>query len=130
LPVFNQSSKNVIKLAFAGMFVIIIFQLANLQIFSTKYRIMADDQGKFKKVIYPDRGIVYDRHRKAILQNMTIYDLMILPNKLKGIDTAALCRALEIDTDQFIKRVVDIIVKNGRSRPSIFEALLSDEKWP
>jgi penicillin-binding protein 2 len=128
LPVFNQSSKNVIKLAFAGMFVIIIFQLANLQIFSTKYRIMADDQGKFKKVIYPDRGIVYDRHRKAILQNMTIYDLMILPNKLKGIDTAALCRALEIDTDQFIKRVVDIIVKNGRSRPSIFEALLSDEK--
>jgi penicillin-binding protein 2 len=128
LSVFNQSSKNVIKLAFAGMFVIIIFQLANLQIFSTKYRIMADDQGKFKKVIYPDRGIVYDRHRKAILQNMTIYDLMILPNKLKGIDTAALCRALEIDTDQFIKRVVDIIVKNGRSRPSIFEALLSDEK--
>ena len=128
MPVFNQSSKNVIKLAFAGMFVIIIFQLANLQIFSTKYRIMADDQGKFKKVIYPDRGIVYDRHRKAILQNMTIYDLMILPNKLKGIDTAALCRALEIDTDQFIKRVVDIIVKNGRSRPSIFEALLSDEK--
>jgi penicillin-binding protein 2 len=128
LPVFNQSSKNVIKLAFAGMFVIIIFQLANLQIFSTKYRIMADDQGKFKKVIYPDRGIVYDRHRKAILQNMTIYDLVILPNKLKGIDTAALCRALEIDTDQFIKRVVDIIVKNGRSRPSIFEALLSDEK--
>ncbi len=128
MSVFNQSSKNVIKLAFAGMFVIIIFQLANLQIFSTKYRIMADDQGKFKKVIYPDRGIVYDRHRKAILQNMTIYDLMILPNKLKGIDTAALCRALEIDTDQFIKRVVDIIVKNGRSRPSIFEALLSDEK--
>ena len=128
MPVFNQSSKNVIKLVFAGMFVIIIFQLANLQIFSTKYRIMADDQGKFKKVIYPDRGIVYDRHRKAILQNMTIYDLMILPNKLKGIDTAALCRALEIDTDQFIKRVVDIIVKNGRSRPSIFEALLSDEK--
>ena len=128
MPVFNQPSKNVIKLAFAGMFVIIIFQLANLQIFSTKYRIMADDQGKFKKVIYPDRGIVYDRHRKAILQNMTIYDLMILPNKLKGIDTAALCRALEIDTDQFIKRVVDIIVKNGRSRPSIFEALLSDEK--
>jgi penicillin-binding protein 2 len=39
-----------------------------------------------------------------------------------------LCRALEIDTDQFIKRVVDIIVKNGRSRPSVFEALLSDEK--
>ena len=87
---------------------------------------MADDQGKFRKVIYPDRGIVYDRHRKSILQNMTIYDLMILPNKLKGIDTAALCKILEIDSDQFSKRVVEVIIKNGRSRPSIFDSLLSD----
>lgn len=115
-------------LVFAGMFVIIILQLANLQIFSSKYRVMADDQGKFRKVVYPDRGIVYDRHSKAILQNMTIYDLMILPNKLKGIDTAALCRILDIDTAQFAKKVVEVIIKNGRSRPSIFDALLSEEK--
>ena len=128
MSAFNQSRKNVIMLVFAGMFVIIIFQLANLQIFSSKYKIMADDQGKFRKVIYPDRGIVYDRHRKAILQNMTIYDLMILPNKLKGIDTTSLCKILEIDTALFAKRVVEVIVKNGRSRPSIFDALLTDEK--
>jgi penicillin-binding protein 2 len=128
LSVFNQSRKNVIMLVFAGMFIVIILQLANLQIFSSKYKVMADDQGKFRKVIYPDRGIVYDRNRKAILQNMTIYDLMILPNKLKGIDTAALCRILDIDTAQFAKKVVDVIVKNGRSRPSIFDALLTDEK--
>ena len=89
---------------------------------------MADDQGKFRKVVYPDRGIVYDRNHKAILQNMTIYDLMILPNKLKGIDTLALCKILNIDTAQFSKKVVELIIKNGRSRPSIFDALLSDEK--
>jgi penicillin-binding protein 2 len=115
-------------LVFACMFLIIILQLANLQIFSSKYKTMADDQGKFRKVIYPDRGIVYDRNRKAILQNMTIYDLMIVPTKLKGIDTAALCRILGIDTAQFVKRIVEVIVKNGRSRPSPFDALLSDEK--
>lgn len=113
---------------FAAMFVVIILQLANLQLFSSKYKIMADDQGKFRKVIYPDRGIVYDRNRKPILQNMTIYDLMILPNKLKGIDTASLCKILEIDTAQFAKRVVEVIIKNGRARPSVFDALLTDEK--
>jgi len=107
---------------------VIILQLANLQIFSDKYKIMAEDQGTSRKVIYPDRGIVYDRHSKAILQNMTIYDLMIMPNKLKGIDTAGLCRILEMDTAQFAKKVVEVIVKNGRSRPSVFDALLSDEK--
>ena len=115
-------------LVFAGMFLVIILQLANLQIFSDKYKIMAEDQGTSRKVIYPDRGIVYDRHNKAILQNMTIYDLMIMPNKLKGIDTAGLCRILEMDTAQFAKKVVEVIVKNGRSRPSVFDALLSDEK--
>ncbi|MEO6546675.1 MAG: penicillin-binding transpeptidase domain-containing protein [Ferruginibacter sp.] len=115
-------------LVFAAMFVIIILQLANLQIFSSKYKIMADDQGKFRKVIYPDRGIVYDRHHKAILQNMTIYDLMILPNKLKGVDTAAICGILGLDSTQFAKKLVEVIVKNGRSRPSVFDALLSDEK--
>ncbi len=89
---------------------------------------MADDQGKFRKVIYPDRGIVYDRKRRPILQNTTIYDLMIIPNKLKGVDTFSLCRILEIDTTQFNKKVVEVIIKNGRSRSSVFDGLLSDQK--
>ena len=89
---------------------------------------MADDQGKFRKVIYPDRGIVYDRKRRPILQNTTIYDLMIIPNKLKGVDTFSLCKILQIDTAQFNKKVVDVIIKNGRSRSSVFDGLLSDEK--
>jgi penicillin-binding protein 2 len=92
---FNQSRKNIILLVFAGLFVVIIIQLANLQLFSSKYKIMADDQGKFRKVIYPDRGIVYDRKKRPILQNTTIYDLMVVPNKLKGVDTFSLCKILK-----------------------------------
>ena len=70
-------------LVFIGLFVIILLQLANLQLFSTKYRILADDQGTFKKVIYPDRGIVFDRKGRSILQNTIIYDLMVIPGKIK-----------------------------------------------
>lgn len=89
---------------------------------------MADDQGKFRKVIYPDRGIVYDRNRKAILQNTTIYDLMVVPNKIKGVDTFGLCKILEIDTARFNKKIIELIIKNGRSRPSVFDGLLTNEK--
>ena len=128
MSAFNQNRKNIIMLVFAGMFFIIILQLMNLQLFSSKYKIMADDQGKFRKVIYPDRGIVYDRKHRPILQNTTIYDLMIIPNKLKGVDTFSLCKILQIDTAQFNKKVVEVIIKNGRSRSSVFDALLSDEK--
>jgi len=128
VPAFNQSRNNIVRLCFIAMFVIIIARLFTLQVISSKYKILADDQGKFRKIIYPDRGIVYDRNGNAILQNTTIYDLMILPSKLKGIDTLALCNILGIDTAQFNKRVLDDIIKNSRLRPSVFEGLLSDEK--
>lgn len=128
MSVFNQSRKNVIRLIFIGLFVIIIARLFTLQLLSSKYKVLADDQGKFRKVVYPDRGIIFDRHRKVLLQNTTIYDLMLMPSKLRGIDTMGICRILQIDTAQFNKRVVELIIKNGRVRPSVFEPLLSDEK--
>ncbi len=110
------------------MFIVIISQLAHLQLFSSDLRLQADAQGTFRKVIYPDRGIIYDRHKKSILQNTIIYDLMVTPNKLKGMDTAALCKILNIDTAQFNKKIVEVIIKNGRTRTSVFEALLNDDK--
>ena len=115
-------------LFFAGIFVIVVLQLMNLQIFSSKYKIQAEDQGTFRKVIYPDRGIVYDRNGKSVLQNTTIYDLMVIPGKIKGTDTVALCNILNIDTIEFRKRIINAIIKNKAYRPSVFEALLSNEK--
>jgi len=115
-------------LVFIGMFVIIIIQLINLQLFSSKYKIQADDQGTFRKVIYPDRGIVFDRKGRSILQNTIIYDLMVIPGKIKGTDTMTLCNILNIDTAEFRKRIITAIIKNKNYRASIFEPLLSNEK--
>ena len=78
MSVFNQSRKNVISLIFIVMCCVIIFQLFNLQVLNKKYSIMADEQGKFRKVIYPDRGILFDRKGRAILQNTIIYEPLIL----------------------------------------------------
>ena len=128
MSVFNQSRKNVISLIFISLFVIIIIRLFTLQVITSKYKTLAEDQGTFRKVIYPDRGIIFDRKGNAILQNTNISDLMVTPNKLKGIDTATICTILGIDTSQFKKRIIELIIKNGRSRPSIFEPLLSEEK--
>ena len=128
MPVYNESRKNIIRLIFISLFVIIIIRLFTLQVITSKYKILAEDQGMFRKVVYPDRGIVFDRKKNAILQNTNISDLMVTPNKLKGIDTFALCEILDIDTAQFKKRIIELIIKNGRTRPAVFEALLSDEK--
>jgi penicillin-binding protein 2 len=116
-------------LVFIGMFLVIFIQLINLQVFSSKYKIDADNQGLFRKVIYPDRGIVFDRKGRAILQNTVIYDLMVIPGKIKGTDTATLCNILGIEMKEFNRRIENAKFRNrGGYRPSIFEPLLSNEK--
>jgi penicillin-binding protein 2 len=128
MSVFNQSRKNVVMLVFIAMFIIIIGQLAHLQLFSSGFRERALEQGTVRKVIYPERGVVYDRHNKELLQNVMTNDLMITPNKLKGVDTISICNILGIDTVEFNKRVKDISFKKGKIMASVFEPLLSQEK--
>lgn len=129
MPVYNQSRQNVVRLIFVAMFLIIVARLFMLQVIKgDEFRIRADDQGIMRKVIYPDRGIIFAKGGKAILENTVISDLIVEPNKVKGIDTMELCNILGIDTATFNKRLTDAIQKTGYRRPGIFEALLSEEK--
>ncbi|MEO5593314.1 MAG: penicillin-binding protein 2, partial [Chitinophagaceae bacterium] len=107
MSVFNQSRSNIIRLIFLGVFIIILGQLINLQLFSDKYKAAAMNNALFAKVVYPDRGIIYDRKGKAILNNTIMYDLVVTPNQVKNIDTFALCELLGIDTAEFKQRMVD-----------------------
>jgi penicillin-binding protein 2 len=127
MPVYNQSRSRIIQVIFILVFLLIIVQLLNLQIFSTEYKLQAENNAIYRKVVYPDRGIVYDRHGKAILENTIMYDLMVTPSEIKGTDTAALCSILGIDTAGFKKRIITAIIKNSRYKPGIFEPLISDE---
>jgi len=127
--VFNQSRSRIIRLIFLITFVIIIAQLFHLQVLSEKYKRMADENAIFEKKIYPSRGIIFDRKNKAILNNTMMFDLMITPSEVKGVDTTLICQLLEIDTTEFRKRVINARFRNGPYRPSVFEDLLTPEKY-
>ena len=121
---FNQSRSRIIRLIFLVAFVIIIAQLFYLQIIEGKYRKLAMDNAVFAKIIYPERGIIYDRNDKAILNNTIIYDLMVTPAEVKNIDTSEFCRLMQIDTSEFKKRILEARIRNTSVRPSVFEDLL------
>ena len=129
MSVFNQSRSYIIRLIFVAVFIVIVAQLANLQLFSDKYEKLAQENAVFPKVVYPPRGIVYDRNGKAIVNNTLAYDLMVTPSEVKNVDTAYMCQLLEIDSAQFKQRIITAIIKNGRYRPSPFEDLLTPEKY-
>jgi penicillin-binding protein 2 len=130
MPVFNHNRSRVIQTIFVSVFVLIVLQLINLQIVSKKYRQAADDNANLRKVIYPNRGIIYDRKKNSLLENVTMYDLIVTPSETKGLDTLAFCNMIGIDTIAYKKRLVKIFNKTGSwVKPGIFEPLLSPEKY-
>jgi penicillin-binding protein 2 len=129
MSVFNQSRQAVIRLIVSAVFLILILRLFVLQVLSPQYKLQAMDNAVDRKIIYPDRGLIFDRKNRPILENTVTHDLMFVPTQLKGIDTFGLCTILSIDTAEFKKRVIAAIIKNGRYRPSIFEAALSIDKF-
>ena len=129
MPVFNQSRSRIVRLIFLLTFFLIVGRLFQLQVVSGKYKKLADENAIFEKRVYPSRGIIFDRKNKAILNNTLMFDLMITPSEVKGIDTALMCRLLEIDTAEFRKRILNAKFRNGPYRPSVFEDLLTPEKY-
>ena len=129
MPVFNQSRSRIVRFIFLATIIVLLAQLFHLQIISREYKRQADINAIFAKRIYPSRGIIFDRKNRAILNNTLMFDLMVTPSEIKGIDTAYFCKLMEIDTAEFIKRIKTAIIKNRSYRPSVFEELLTPEKY-
>ncbi len=129
MSVFNQSRQNVIRVLFLVAFGILIIRLLFLQLSSSKYDLLALDNAVSKTIVYPDRGIIFDRNGKSILENTLTYDLMVLPNAVKNLDTVGLCRSLRISPKVFHERLIGSIIKNGKFRPSVFESAIDTETF-
>ena len=129
MPVFNQSRSRIIRFIFLATFIVLLAQIFHLQVISREYKKQADINAIFAKRIYPSRGIIFDRKNRAILNNTLMFDLMVTPSEMKGIDTAYFCQLMEIDTAEFNKRIRNAIIKNKAFRPSVFEELLTPQKY-
>ena len=106
---------------------LIVLRLFFLQVIEKKYSIMAQENAIQRKVVYPSRGIVYDRKGRAILDNNVLFDLTVIPSQVKNIDTFYLCQLLGIDMAEFNKRMKKAIIRNSRYRSSVFAPLLPPE---
>ncbi len=118
----------IIRLIFIGVASIVLLRLFFLQNFESKYKVMANDIAIYKKVVYPPRGVIYDRNGKVMLSNTVIYDLMVTPHNIKGLDTMAFCNAMGLDRAGFLKIMKLISIRNIDVRQSTFMEQLSPEQ--
>ncbi|MCR4811843.1 MAG: penicillin-binding protein 2 [Bacteroidales bacterium] len=91
----------VIKAIILAIGIIFVARLAMLQIFSNKYRALAERQSLRNITIYPARGLVYDRHGELLVYNDVVYDLMVVPRSVHDLDTAYFCRSIGITREEF-----------------------------
>lgn len=89
------------------MLAVILFyisKLFSLQVADNEYNQLADNNAILTRVQYPSRGLIYDREGRLVVDNQPIYDLMVVPREVKGLDTLDLCHTLGITYEQFRER--------------------------
>ena len=120
-----------------AIFIVTVYliRLFTLQLLSDDYKKNADSNAFLKKIEYPSRGAIMDRHGRLLVYNQPAYDIMVVMNEEKGrLDTMEFCNALGITKEYFIKRMNDIKDRNknpGYSRftEQVFMSQLSDKEF-
>ena len=133
---FNLENRRLVIGGVALMIVIVyIIRLFTLQLLSDDYKKNADSNAFLKKIEFPSRGTITDRHGQLMVYNQPSYDIMVVMNEESGrLDTAEFCTALGITKEFFIQRMNDIKDYNknhGYSRytQQMFMSQLSDKEF-
>ena len=114
---------------------IYIIRLFTLQLLSDDYKKNADSNAFLKKIDYPSRGVITDRHGKLLVYNQPAYDIMVVMNEAKDhIDTLDFCSLLGITRKEFDDRMANIKDRSknpGYSRftQQMFLSQLSDRDF-
>lgn len=76
---------------------IYLVRLFTLQVGSNVYKEHAESNAFLRRIMYPARGLVYDRNGELVVLNRPAYDVMLIPRDMGGsLDSVALCETLGI----------------------------------
>jgi len=123
MEIYQNRSRLIIYIIVFFSFVFLL-RLFYLQVIEQKYKQFAKANALQRRVIYPPRGIIYDRTGKILVCNEAVYDLMVIPSQVKNIDTNYLCQILNISKDEFIVTMYDL-KKFSKYKSSVFAKNIS-----
>lgn len=122
-----KNRHQVIQIIIAATAIIFMLRLFYVQVIDNKYVSLAKNNAIKEVDVYPTRGMVYDRKGELIVYNEAIYDLMIIPRQVKGIDTLKLAELLGITPEECLKHFKNLRNAKGYSsyKPNVFMKQLS-----
>ena len=93
--------------------VILLVRIFSLQILDDHYKEDADNNTTVREIIYPTRGVIYDRNGKILVGNKVAYDIIVNPREVPPFDTVALATVLDV-TPEFIRGKMQEYERNRR----------------
>lgn len=113
---YNLEKRKYVIGGFVTIIVIIyIIRLLYLQVGDIRYKESAESNAFLKRVIYPARGLVYDREGRLVVLNKPAYDVMLIPKDVAEFDTTLVCDVLGLTIEQFRDKWRDM--KDTRKNP-------------
>jgi penicillin-binding protein 2 len=120
--------KNIILFIFLLVGAIFVIRLFSLQVLDGSYKRSAMRNVLREVVIYPARGVIYDRNKELLVYNQATYDLMATPREVAPFDTFAICALLNMPVADF-KAEFQKAVKFSRYKPSMIVKQVLPENY-
>lgn len=119
----NSIKQKTLLLIFISVALIYIGRLFYLQVVDSSYVFYAQNNVLQEQTIYPARGLIYDRNGELLVYNDAIYDLSVIPDQVKNLDTNEFCKVLNITKDEFIATFNRLKRQKGYSKwkPIVFQ---------
>ena len=90
---------------------ILLGKIFYIQIVDDSYKQNASNNSMFYDIIYPTRGVIYDRNGKIIVGNKVAYDILVSPREVQAFDTLTLASVLGV-TPEFIREKMNDYHRN------------------
>ena len=113
---------------FTIIILVFIIRLFSIQVLNDSFKTSSENNVIRKETDYPRRGLIFDRNNVLVVYNEAAYDLMITPNQLSHVDTSLICRLLNLDTINLVKRI-EKARNYSRYKSSIFMKQISVETY-
>lgn len=111
-----------------------IARLGFLQLSDEEYKSRADNNAFLNSIIFPSRGVIYDRNGELLVYNQPAYDIMVIMREVNNLDTLEFCKTLNITKTTFDERMA--LIKNSNKNPGyspytqqLFLAQISAEEF-
>lgn len=88
--------------------IILAGRLVFLQLINKEYKITASNNVLRYEIIYPSRGLIYDRNGNIMVENQFAYDILITPRELVPFDTTAFCSIFNLDRERLEQMLEEV----------------------